>query len=138
MQIQVSEPSSAVPEALWEALQDLAGWPSWCPTFTVVQPDGPLRVGTSARVVQPGLRPTVWTVDEVVAGRSFRWHSSGPGFRIVADHVLEPTGPGTTVQLSLAVTGVMGWAVALIAGRTMRQYVRREARALAGRPNPAA
>ncbi len=138
MQITVSEPSGAAPATLWETLEDLPAWPEWCPTFTSVQPDGPLEVGTTARVLQPGLRPAVWTVDEVSRGRSFRWSSRGPGFVIVADHHLQPTGPGSTVRLSLRVTGPMAWAVGLIAGRTMRRYLRQEARALADRPNPAA
>lgn len=138
MRFQVTEASAAAPDTLWQALSDLESWPRWCPTATAVQPDGPFETGTAVRVVQPGLRPAVWTIEEIVPGRSFRWRTRGPGFAMVADHLLEPTRPGTTIRFSQAVTGIMAWAVWLIAGRATRDHLREQARALAGRPNPAA
>lgn len=121
------------PEAVWPVLADIGSWPDWCPTMVSVAPDGPFAVGVTVRVVQPGLRPAVWTVDDIVTGRSFRWSTRGPGFRTAADHVLEPSGSGTTVRLSVDITGVMAWAVALISGGTIRRYVHAEAAALVQR-----
>lgn len=138
MHAEVTERSTASPATLWAALVDLQAWPVWCPTFTAVQPDGPVEPGTCVRVVQPGLRPAEWTIEDVVPGRSFRWSNRGPGFVVTTDHVLERADPGTTVRLSLAVTGPMAWAASLVAGRPMRRYLRQQARALAALLDPAA
>jgi len=138
VRISVTRASPAAITTLWEALADLQSWPSWCPPFSVVQPDGPLRVGTRVRVVQAELRAATWTVQQVELGRSFRWSTRGPGFRIVADHVLQERGPGADIALTVTVTGPMGWAVTMVSGRTMRRYLDQQASALAGLPNPAA
>jgi len=138
VRIHASEASGTASSALWDMLADLPAWPRWCPTVTVLQPDGPLRVGTTARVVQPGLRPAVWTIDDVVPGRSFRWSSRGPGFVVTEDHLLLPRGPGTGIEVRLQITGLMAWAVALIAGRALRDSLPRWARALAAQPHPTA
>jgi hypothetical protein len=138
VRISVTRDSPAAITTLWEALADLPSWPDWCPAFSAVQPDGPLQVGTTARVVQPELRAATWTVQQVEPGRSFRWSTSGPGFRVVADHLLQERGPGTSVTLTVTVTGPMGWAVTMVSGRAMRRYLDEQADALAGLPNPAA
>lgn len=118
--------------AVWQVTRDVAAWPQWSPTMDdVAAPDGgPVTVGSTVRVRQPRLRPTTWVVDHVVEGRRFCWHTSGPGYHLVADHVLEALPDGTGVRLIMTMTGPLAWPVWLLGGRTIRSYVDQEAAAL--------
>ena len=62
---------------------DVAGWPRLSPTMQSVQrlDEGPLRVGSSARIKQPGQRAVVWTVTRLEPGREFSWHTVRRGCR---------------------------------------------------------
>jgi hypothetical protein len=91
---------------------------------------GPLRVGSTAHIKQPKLRPATWEVDAVDENREFSWHTGGPGYRICAVHLLEPTLTGTSVLLRADVTGPLSSVLWLLAGRTVRRYVDQEAAAL--------
>jgi uncharacterized membrane protein len=123
---------SAPVEKVWTTTHDIESWPSWSPTMTSVTrtDSGPLRAGTSARVQQPKLRPATWVVDEADQNRNFTWHTTGPGYRISAVHLLEPTSSGTSVLLRVEVTGPLSSLVWLFAGRTVARYVEQEAAAL--------
>jgi hypothetical protein len=119
-------------DAIWSVLVDVERWPQWTPTMTEVRLiDGHrVREGTRVRVRQPGLPPLTWTVDVLVAGRSFSWRTGLPGGRTRATHELVPIDDGTTrVVLGLRQTGVaavLGWA----GRRRIRRYVIIEARSL--------
>ena len=124
---------AAQPAAIWPLLSTVVAWPEWLPTVTEVQAlDEPaLCPGARYRVVQPRLRPTVWTVTEVQAQRQFRWESSSPGVRVMADHRLVPLSPASTrVDLTIQFEGPLAWLAALAAGRLTRSYLKQEAAAL--------
>ncbi len=131
MPVEASAPSATDPATLWGVLRDVNAWPNWCPAVTFAQLDGPFAVGSTARVVQAGLRPESWTIEEVEPARSFRWRTAGPGFAMVTTYALEPAGPGTVVRISTATSGRMAWAVGLIVRRPLRRQFRQQAAALA-------
>src|SRR3954447_21245615 len=87
----------APPERLWDLTIDVGSWPALFPTVRAVErlDEGPLRPGSAARVSQPAQRPKVWTVDEVVEHRRFRWSTRSFGTAMTATHELEPAGAGT-------------------------------------------
>jgi uncharacterized membrane protein len=128
---------AAEPSLIWAVTCDIEAWPAWSPTMDEVtrQDSGPIRPGSSAVVRQPGLRKATWVVDEADADRSFIWHTSAPGCRITATHILEPksSGTGTTVRLVADMTGPMSRPIWLFAGRTTRRYLDQEAAALKAR-----
>lgn len=123
---------AAPAELVWAVTLDVATWPEWSPTMDEVAPEapGPVGPGSRVRVRQPRLRPAVWVVDEVVPGRRFVWHTSGPGYRISAPHLVRPNGDGTTVALGVHLGGLLAPVLWAVAGRTMRGYVDEEAAAL--------
>jgi hypothetical protein len=144
---------AAAADSVWAVLSDVESWPTWTSTMVRVEVEDEFAVGGRVLVVQPATRPVVWTIEHIAPGLSFRWHSRGPGFRMTTEYALsggadragdgaapgtertptdEPV-PGTAVAMSVAVTGPMAWAVALIAGRSMRRYLAEQAQALAAR-----
>jgi uncharacterized membrane protein len=115
---------------VWSVLADVVAWPQWLPTVTSVEAlDAPaLAVGSRFRVVQPRLRPTVWTVVEVVPQGLFSWESLSPGVRALARHVLTSASGGSTrVSLEITFSGLLAGLVGLTAGRLTREYIEREA-----------
>lgn len=128
---------------VWQVTRDVEAWPQWSPTMedVTVTAGGPVVVGSTARVRQPRLRPTTWVVDHLVDGQRFCWHTRGPGYRLIADHLLDalPDDAGTGVRLTVTMTGPLAWLVWLLGGRTIRSYVDQEAAALKRRceTNPA-
>jgi uncharacterized protein YndB with AHSA1/START domain len=125
----------ADPRRVWDAISDVTRWPEWLDTVTSLKrlDDGPLRVGSRARIKQPGFPPAVWEVTEVVDGHHFTWHAGAPGLRSVGRHVVEPDGTGARVTLAIDQTGPLAPLAARVWGRRTRDYVEREGRCLAER-----
>ena len=72
---------AAPPERVWAVLRKVESWPEWTPTVTSVRvlDDGPLRLGSRAKISQPRLPETEYVVTELIAGRSFTWVAAVPG-----------------------------------------------------------
>lgn len=93
--------------------------------------DGPLRVGTRARVTQPAGNPAVWEITDLDEGREFTWRSRQPGVTAIARPVLTATPTGTHILLTLELRGPLAWLGRLLVGRRVARYVRTEADGLA-------
>lgn len=124
---------SAPPSRVWFVLTDVEAMPSWTPSMTSVtlDPPGPLAVGSTARIVQPKLSPTQWTVTDLVPGESFTWRSRAVGTTSTATHVLEAApGGGTTVRLAVEFTGPGSFLTAFFAETITQDYLKLEAEGL--------
>jgi hypothetical protein len=124
MRLTTSIDSTADLASTWTALVDVTSWPQWTTSITAVRrlDDGPLRVGSRARVKQPGFPWLVWEVSDLREGEEFTWVTSGPGSRTVGRHVVRRNDDGSThITLELDQTGPLGVLVGvLIAGKTKR------------------
>jgi len=113
-------------DVVWQLTADIANWPAWTPTMTSVQrlDDGPLHVGSQARIKQPGQRPAAWTVTRVDPGHEFSWQTGRFGLTMVATHRLAASGTGCRNTLELQVTGplagLLGWLIRPAARRALR------------------
>jgi uncharacterized membrane protein len=126
---------SAPPERVWEVMTDVERWPSWTASVTSVTrlDDGPLRVGARARIRQPRLSETTWTVTELRPGESFTWVATSPGVRITAEHQVRPAPSGAVVTLSVTQEGLLARLMSpFLAGLTDR-YLAMEAAGLKAR-----
>lgn len=87
---------------------DIERWPALTPTVTSVErlETGPLRVGSQARIKQPGQRPAVWTVDTHEPDHRFGWSTKVMGIHLTATHLVDPIPTGTRNTLRLDVSGV--------------------------------
>ncbi|WP_392543392.1 SRPBCC family protein [Oryzobacter telluris] len=132
--IEVVRESHAPADRLWTVMSEVRRWPDWLSTVTSVtplEPGRPDEVGASYAVKQPGLPEAVWTITEVVPGRSFTWESSAPGMRSVGTHELRPGADGTTqIALGLRWSGALAAVVRFLVGRTAQHYVTTEAESL--------
>ena len=132
MHTEVTFPVAASADRVWAVLSDVERWPTWTASMSQVALDGPLQVGAVAKIRQPKLPATAWTVTEVVPGRSFSWESKAPGSRAVGEHEITPTGDGACeVRLMLDQTGPLGSLVGLLYRGLTRRYVQMEADGLA-------
>ncbi|MHB1139227.1 MAG: SRPBCC family protein [Microthrixaceae bacterium] len=116
-------------ERVWELTLDIESWPELTPTMTSVErlDDGALRVGSTARVVQPRQRPTVWTVTALEPRSRFVWSTKLATLTMTASHEVEEVGPDrcrNTLRVELDGFGA-GLARRLL-GSTMRRAITTE------------
>lgn len=105
-------------EVVWALTEDVEGWPAITPTMTSVErlDDGPLGVGSQARIKQPGQGARTWTVTRFEPGRTFAWSAKALGALMEGSHHLSegPSG-GCVNRLELEITG----ATASVVGRLL-------------------
>ena len=121
----------APPERVIAVLRDVEKWPEWTPTVSSAQrlDQGPFRVGSKARVLQPKLRPATWEVTEL-DDRSFTWITRNPGLLTVAEHMAEPLEKGSRVTLALTFSGFLAPVIARIYRDLNQRYLATEAEGL--------
>ena len=123
---------AALPEAVWDLLTDLEGWPRWTASMERIDrlEPGPLQVGSRAMVQQPAGRPMEWTVTVLEPGRNFTWQASSGGMTFTGGHELTPTELGVEALLTFELSGPLARLGALLAGRRIRRYVDLESEGL--------
>lgn len=109
-------------DRVWSLTEDLEAWPSLTPTMLRVErrEAGPLRVGSTATVAQPRLRPAVWRVTQLDPPHRFVWETTTLGTRFVAGHHVEAGADGCRNTLTLDLGGAGARALGLAAGRALR------------------
>jgi uncharacterized membrane protein len=122
----------APPERVWEVMSGIERWPEWTPSVLSVRKltDGPLALGTQARVHARGTPESTWTVTEAVPPRSFTWGTKVRGAATSAGHVIEPSSTGVRVTLSLEVAGIAATVLKPLLGKSIRENLRLEAEGL--------
>jgi uncharacterized protein YndB with AHSA1/START domain len=123
----------ASPERVWAVLVDVERWPEWMASYTSVERlgEGPLAVGSEARVRQPGLSAATYTVTELVPGVEFTWSSTAPGVRTTGRHVILPR-PDDRAALALSIeqSGILAGPVGLLLGPKIRRFLTIESEGL--------
>ncbi len=110
-------------------MSDIERWHEWTPTIRSIRRTnaGPFRIGARARVCQPKLPPADWIVTALDDGREFTWESRGPGIRVVARHLVEPSAEGSRVTLSIQYNGIIGNLFGRLTAGINRRYIALEA-----------
>ncbi len=120
------------PERVWAVMSDVERWSEWTPTVKRIQrlEQGPLAVGSRARIQQPRLPAAVWEVTQIQEGRGFTWVTRSPGVRVIAKHGVEPVGQGTRATLSVSFSGPLGGLIAWLTSGLNHRYLALEAQGL--------
>ena len=139
MQREDSTVIDAPVDVVWRLTTDVAAWPAFMPTVERVErlDDGPLRVGSTARLKQPGQTPAVWTVTRLEEQREFTWETRRLGLRMAGRHLLEPAGDGTRNTLVVEVTGPGAKLFGLLLGGAIDRAIREENAAFRKAAGPA-
>jgi len=129
---EVSVDIAARASKVWSVLTDVEEMPSWTASMVSVslEPQGALAIGSQARILQPKLSETTWTVTEVIAGESFTWVSHGPGITTTASHLLEGRQGGVIVHLAVRFSGPGSVVAGLLGGKLTESYLQMEANGL--------
>jgi uncharacterized membrane protein len=120
---------SAPPQRVWAVTTEVERWPEWTASVLSVQrlDRGPFKVGSRARIRQPGFLPATWEVTDLVEGRSFAWVTRTPGMRAEGHHRVEPIPGGSRATLSMTYDGLLGGVVATLMARTTERFLSLEA-----------
>jgi hypothetical protein len=125
-----SELFIAAPVAtVWTLTVNVEAWPRITPdTMTSVEllQGGPLALGSSARIKQPGQRAKVWTVTEFDEQRRFAWSAKSRGLTMTGRHELVEADNGVRNVLTIELSGRLAGLVAAVAGRTIRRTITTE------------
>jgi len=127
--VRVTVDIAASTERAWQAVADVEDWPRWTTSMGDVKrlDDGPLRVGSRARIKQPGLPVSVWEVTDLHEGSSFTWVTRAPGVMASAGHEVVATADGSRLTLSLTWAGILGGLAGALMGRRTRKSIMRDA-----------
>jgi uncharacterized membrane protein len=125
MRFEASIQIDASPQRVWEVYSDVERWPDWTPSVTSVErlDTGPFAVGSRARIRQPRLPTTVWTVTELVEGSHFLWEAKGPGLTTVGGHFVVAESEGTQATARLDQLGPGGAVIGLLTAGLTRRYL---------------
>jgi uncharacterized protein YndB with AHSA1/START domain len=124
---------NASPDRVWAVLTDVERWPEWLASYTSVDrtDEGPLAVGSAARVRQPGLSPATCTVTELVPGQEFTWSSTAAGVRTTGRQVVQPLADDRArLALSIEQSGLLAGLVGLLLGPKIRRFIAIESEGL--------
>ncbi len=122
--LEIAAPVSTV----WDLTVDVERWPDSTPTITSVErlDDGPLGIGSQARIKQPRQRSTVWTVTAFEPGRTFAWATRTLGMRMEGGHHLEGDESRCTNTLTLDVSGPMAPILGRLVAGQLRKAITTE------------
>ncbi len=118
---------AAPAETVWALTLDVERWPEISPTMTEITrlDDGPLAVGSQARVKQPAQRARVWTVTRLEPNH-YEWDATMGPIRLRGGHHVTPTDTGCTNLLTLDVDGFGSGLFALLAKGTLAKALQQE------------
>ena len=115
-------------DVVWQLTTDVEAWPATTPTMQSVKrlDEGPLQVGSTARIKQPAQAEAVWTVTRLEPGREFSWESRRRGLVLTGTHTVTADGTNCRNTLVLDAGGPLAIPLGLALGPAFRRVLRTE------------
>ena len=88
--------------------------------------DGPLAVGSQARIKQPAQGAKTWTVTALEPRKHFAWTTRAIGTRMTGGHHLEESANGTTNTLTIDIEGALAPLVGLLLRLPIKSAIKKE------------
>lgn len=128
MEQRVTTAVDATPEQVWQLFADMQRWPEMTKSISEVRrlDSGPLQVGSEAIVKQPRLPRARWRVTELEPGHFFTWETTNGGVTAVGGHIVEATGLGSEIILTLRMHGPMARLMYAFLGRLSQRNLAME------------
>jgi uncharacterized membrane protein len=128
MRLEHSIEIAAPVDRVWDLTTDVEAWPDYTPTMDRVErlDDGPIAVGSQARIKQPSQGERVWTVTALEPRRRFAWSTRAMGTRMTGGHHLEESGAATKQTLTIDIEGKLAPLVGLLLRMPIRKAIRQE------------
>ena len=119
---------AAPAERVWELTLDVEKWPELTPTITSVErlDNGPMAIGSQARIKQPAQSTKVWTVTTLEPRRRFAWSTRLMGNRMTGSHELIETSGGTTNRLTVDIEGPLAPVLGVLIRRPIQNAIKKE------------
>ena len=109
-------------QRVWEVTLDVESWAKHTPTIESIErlDDGPITIGSQARIKQPGQGAKVWTVSQLDRQKRFAWSTKAFGATMTGDHLLEAKDDHAT-RNTLAIE--MNGGLAPVVGALLRRPI---------------
>ncbi|MDJ0925442.1 MAG: SRPBCC family protein [Acidimicrobiia bacterium] len=116
-EIEIEAPVATV----WALTLDVESWPQMSPTMDSVErlDEGPIAVGSQARIKQPGQGVKVWTVTQLDHEKTFAWSTRSLGMTMTGIHRLRSVDQTTVNTLVVDIAG----GPAPVVGRLLRRPI---------------
>ena len=101
--------TTALPENIWALWADVSSYKEWDDGIEWSKLNGEFNVGAHGELKPNGGRPTVFTIVEMLEGRSFTDLTPLTLGRLRFHHSMEPTDMGTRLTHRIEVEGPLAW-----------------------------
>ncbi len=122
--------TKATPQDIWEIWKDVPNWNTWDHGIEFSTLNGPFQSGTTG-TLKPKGGPLVHTqLTRVEPFKMFIDESRLPLGRILVAHYLTEANGSTQVTHHIEMKGPLAWFYAIVIGRTMKQNLPQEMKAM--------
>jgi hypothetical protein len=101
--------TTALPENIWALWADASTYKEWDDGIEWSKLNGEFKVGTTGELKPSGGRPIVFTITEMLEGRSFANLTQLSLARLRFHYTMEPTDMGTKLTHCIEVEGPLAW-----------------------------
>jgi Polyketide cyclase / dehydrase and lipid transport len=112
--------STAPPSAFFARWADMATWPQWNTDTEWVRLDGPFAAGSTGQLKPKGGPKVTFVIETLVPDREFVDVSRLLGARLTFAHEVSEAAGRTQVDVTVAMTGPLGWLWTRILGKGLR------------------
>lgn len=126
--LRITKTIATNPQKVYSIWTDIEKWHLWTNSVTKISflKRKRFEIGVQARILQPKLSPTVWTITEIIPNELFTWHTKKIGIKIIAKHSLKNIPNGTIVESELIYVGFLAPFLYKLTKKLASQYLEME------------
>ena len=120
------------PASIFKILKDVEHWHVWTNSIIGISllADNTFKKGAKIKLLQPKLKPAVWTISEIVENKSLQWEKKSFGLKVIANHLIEKSNEGSIVKLQVIFQGFWARLIYKLSFPLTNKYLEMEIRGL--------